>query len=103
VAGAGDLEKDLILTFEQDLAIVDAARGVHQTEGADENIVGEARKAVLGRTGSGIDGRGHEQNVCSLDSVNPWRLRRLEAREEPILGAAAFQPSGRSEVRSIGV
>jgi len=30
VAGAGDLEKDLLLPLEQDFAIVRAARQIHQ-------------------------------------------------------------------------
>ena len=70
VSGAGDLEEDFVLPLEEDFAVVDAARGVHQAEGLDKEFRGEALKAVLGRTGGGVNGRGHEQKVCSLASVN---------------------------------
>jgi hypothetical protein len=46
VAGAGDLEKDLLLPLEQDLAIVRAARQVHQPVHPDQllRLQGQRRK-----------------------------------------------------------
>ena len=43
VAGAGDLEKDLLLAFEQDFAVVDTAGRVHRPIRINELLAGQAR------------------------------------------------------------
>ena len=43
VAGAGDLEEDFLLIFEDDLAVVGAAREVHEAVDLDEFFGGRAR------------------------------------------------------------
>ncbi len=43
VAGARDLEEDLLLAFEQDFAVVDPPRRVHHPIGIDELLAGQAR------------------------------------------------------------
>jgi hypothetical protein len=40
--GAGNLEEDLLLALEQDLAVVDAPRGEHDAIGIDELLTGQA-------------------------------------------------------------
>jgi hypothetical protein len=58
VAGAGDLEEDAVLALEDDLAVVEAARGVNEAEGLDELVGREGfeargRRWVLGFGGQG--------------------------------------------------
>jgi hypothetical protein len=47
--GARDLEKNLVLALEQDFAIVDAPRKMHDTEGAQQIVARE----IGGRLGCG--------------------------------------------------
>ena len=48
MTGAGNLEKDLLLPFEKDLAIVDPAGQIHQPVHPDQLFGGEA--GVLAKT-----------------------------------------------------
>ena len=47
VAGAGDLEEDFLLIFEDDLAVVGAAREVHEAVDLDELVAGERGAAAV--------------------------------------------------------
>ena len=59
VAGAGDLEEDLVLALELDLLVVDAARQEHGAVRADELVARKAGGALaLGASLSGHAGNG---------------------------------------------
>ena len=65
MAGARDLEENLLLALEQDLAVVHAARGEHDAIRIDELLAGQAVIRLglfrdVGIVQLGIDfGRGH--------------------------------------------
>lgn len=50
--GAANLEEDLVLTLEQDLAIIKTARQVHEAKGPDKQVAIKAR-GQLDRRGCG--------------------------------------------------
>ena len=47
VAGAGDLEEDFLLILEDDLAVVGAAREVHEAVNLDQLVGGESGAAPV--------------------------------------------------------
>ena len=56
VAGAADLEEDAVLALERDLAVVQAARGVHDAEGADELLGRQGVDSILILRNAGFGG-----------------------------------------------
>ena len=58
MAGAGDLEEDLVLPLELDLLVVDATRQEHRPVGGDELVLREAVRGAAGLGGGGHWSRG---------------------------------------------
>ena len=60
VAGARDLEEDLVLPLELDLPVVDAARQEHRSVGGEELVAREPVGRALGRAALRLGRTGHE-------------------------------------------
>ena len=91
MAGAADLEEDAVLTLERDLAIVQAARGVHDAERADELLRVQARETCIrGRLRScGRRSSGHRRRIPQPSSLDESRARAplTRDRREPFPAA----------------